>query len=213
MAQKEKPLSKRNSIPGKKLVLFLFSLSLSFLHVTHGHSPDPTTIQELRIRNGLPNFFRKLASKKEVKVAYLGGSITKANGWRTKSFEWLEKQYPQVTFKQINAAIGGTNSDFGACRLDEYVLQYQPDLLFVEYRVNSGGNKPERAIEGIVRRTKAANPETDICFVYTLGEWMIETLAQGKQTWYGTKMERIANHYGIPSIDYAPEVIGQLEKG
>ena len=34
---------------------------------------------------------------------------------------------------EINAAIEGTGSDFGVFRLKDHVLQYKPDLGFVEF--------------------------------------------------------------------------------
>ncbi|MGY6648291.1 SGNH/GDSL hydrolase family protein [Wenyingzhuangia sp. IMCC45574] len=194
------------------LILLLFVISLcGYAQANSSYNFDTTKIEELRIRDGLPNFFDKLKTEKEITVGYIGGSITKAEGWRVKSFEWLEKQYPKVKFKHVNAALSGTGADIGAARLQEFVLPYHPDLLFVEYRVNASGIKAHQGIEGIVRRIKAANPETDICFVYTLGIWMTKTLSAGKQTRYGSKMEEIANYYGIPSIDFAPEVLQLLK--
>ena len=43
---------------------------------------DAKTAEELRVRDGLPNVFAKLAASGPVRIAYLGGSITAANGWR-----------------------------------------------------------------------------------------------------------------------------------
>ncbi|MGC6506236.1 MAG: SGNH/GDSL hydrolase family protein [Coraliomargaritaceae bacterium] len=172
---------------------------------------DPLVMEELRIRQGLPNFFHKLASEKTLRIAYVGGSITLAEGWRVKSFAWLEDKYPEVDFIQINAAIGGTGADFGLCRLEEHVLSHQPDLVFVEYRVNGGGDHPNEAFEGLIRRIREANRETDICFVYTIGEWMLPNLLVGRQAYYGVMLEEVANHYGIPSIDFGVDIIQLLQ--
>ena len=61
------------------------------------------------------------------------------------------------------------------------------------------------------RQTWAANPKTDICFVYTLCKWMLEPLSVGKQTSFGFAMERVCDHYGLPSIDFAPEIVNRLK--
>lgn len=160
---------------------------------------------ECNSRNGLPNFLAKVAAGDEVKVAYLGGSITAAPGWRVQSLEWLQERYPNAKFAEIHAAIGGTGSDLGVFRLERDVLRHKPDLLFVEFAVNDGGAPPERihkAMEGIVRQTWAADPNTDICYVYTLTEKMLPDLQSGKMPRAASAMEQLADHYRIPSIHF-----------
>ena len=67
------------------------------------------------VRGGLPNFFRKAeAGSGTVKVGYFGGSITAAAGWRVQTLAWMNETFKGVTFKEINGAISGTNSQLGA---------------------------------------------------------------------------------------------------
>ncbi len=160
-------------------------------------------------RQGLPNFIAKVQAGETVRVAYLGGSITAAPGWRVQSRQWLQEQFPDATVNEIHAAIGGTGSDLGVFRLQQDALQHDPDLLFVEFAVNDGGAAPERihqSMEGIVRQTWAANPETDICFVYTLTQAMLPDLQSGKMPRAASAMEDLADHYAIPSIHFGVEV-------
>ena len=160
-------------------------------------------------RSGLPNFLAKVSKDQSLKVAYLGGSITAAPGWRVKSRAWLQEKYPKAKFEEIHAAIGGTGSDLGVFRLGRDVLAHEPDLLFVEFAVNDGGAPPERihkAMEGIIRQTWQANPNTDICYVYTLTERMLGDLQSGKMPRAASAMEELADHYGIPSIHFGVEV-------
>ncbi|WP_419581518.1 GDSL-type esterase/lipase family protein [Stieleria magnilauensis] len=164
---------------------------------------------ECHPRQGLPNFIAKVRAGETVRVAYLGGSITAAPGWRVQSQEWLQQQYPDATVNEIHAAIGGTGSDLGVFRLQRDALQHDPDLLFVEFAVNDGGAAPERihqSMEGIVRQTWAVNPETDICFVYTLTQAMLSDLQSGKMPRAASAMEDLADHYSIPSIHFGVEV-------
>jgi len=165
--------------------------------------------REFRVRDGLANFFGKLEAGKEVRIGYLGGSITAQSGWRPKTLKWFQEQYPNAKISEINAAIGGTGSDLGVFRLEHDVLRHKPDLLFVEFAVNDGGASPHRihqAIEGIVRQTYAADGETDICFVYTLVAAWTKTLLEGKFPRAASAMEAVADHYGIPSIHMGLEV-------
>ena len=47
-------------------------------------------------RDGLGNVLAKLRQGGKVKIAYLGGSITAARGWRVQSLEWFRQEFPQV---------------------------------------------------------------------------------------------------------------------
>ncbi len=167
-------------------------------------------------RGGLPNFRAKVEAGDTVKIGYLGGSITAAAGWRVQSREWLASTYPDATFEEIHAAIGGTGSDLGVFRVYNDALAHKPDLLFVEFAVNDGGAAPERihkAMEGIVRQTWKANPKTDICFVYTLSEHMLKDLDEGKMPRAASAMEALADHYRIPSIHFGVKVASLVKSG
>ncbi|MBL9178379.1 MAG: SGNH/GDSL hydrolase family protein [Verrucomicrobiaceae bacterium] len=173
--------------------------------------------KECRSRDGLPNFLAKAnTAGAEIKVGYLGGSITAQNGWRPKTLAYFQKTYPQARFSEINAAIGGTGSDLGVFRVKQDVLDHQPDLLFVEFAVNDGSASPEqifRCMEGIVRQTWKALPECDICFVYTLTEALAPAMISGKFQRSASAMEKIADHHGIPTIHMAMEVAKLAKAG
>jgi hypothetical protein len=177
----------------------------------------PGKLEATHPRAGFPNFLEKIRNGGEMRVAYIGGSITEAqDGWRDLTFSWLRSNYPMATFRQINATIGGTGSDLGVFRMDKDVLSQNPDLVFVEFAVNDFGLTDStiyKTMEGIVRKTWKANPQTDICFVYTLAENVVETMRQGSYQHTAVAMEKIAGHYGIPSVHMGVEVIRLLEAG
>lgn len=175
---------------------------------------DPTyhavQAELVKPRDGLGNVLAKLEAGETVRVAYLGGSITAANGWRVKTTAWLKEKYPDATIEEIHAAIGGTGSDLGVFRLERDALRHKPDLLFVEFAVNDGGASPDRiwkAMEGIVRQTWETNPKTDICFVYTYRVNYEEPLRKGECPQAASAMELLADHYGIPSVNFAKKVV------
>jgi len=195
------------------LALALFSAAAAWSAPQAPAANDPAVPEELRVRGGLPNFFAKLEAGGPVRVAYLGGSITAANGWRPKSFAWFQAQYPKVEWIEINAAISGTGSDFGAIRIAEDVLAKDPDLIFMEHRVNGGGGYEAKSVEGIVRQIWKRNPRTDICLIYTISLGMLDGIKAGRQTSFGAIMERAANYYGIPSIDLGVEIAKREKAG
>lgn len=202
-------LSRRGFIGG---AASLFALSQCVAEGVVG--PDPKLSEECRARGGVPNALAKLKAGETVRIAYLGGSITEANpGWRALTLAWFRERFPLAKVEEINASISGTGSDYGACRLPGDVLVKNPDLLFVEFRVNGSAGYDYQSVEGIIRQTWAANPRIDICFIYTLCEPMLKDLSAGRQTGFGAAMENLCNHYGIPSIDYGPEITKRLAAG
>lgn len=170
-------------------------------------------LTELQIRGGLPGFHAKAEAGGPMRVAFLGGSITAAKGWRVKTREFLQQRYPKAQVEEIFAAIPGTGSPLGVARLQRDVLAHHPDLLFVEFAVNDRAHESawiERAMEGIVRKLRQACPGADICFVYTLSKDMVTDYAAGRLNSSAAAMERVAAHYRVPSIAFGAGVVNQL---
>ncbi len=170
--------------------------------------------EEVRPREGIGNVMKKIQAGQEVTVAYLGGSITAMNGWRNKTTDWLKATYPKATFKEVHAAIGGTGSDLGVFRLGRDVLAHKPDLLFVEFATNDGGAEPAniwRSMEGIVRQTWKQDPLTDIVFTYTITTAFTNDYCKGFCNRSASAMEQLADHYGIPSINFGVRVAQLLK--
>lgn len=201
-----------------KALLSLLGFALLISSVVAQDDYPRRETAEIRVRGGIPNLLRKAnaADGRELRVAYLGGSITAAPGWRVKTLEGFQKRFPGVKWSEIHAAIGGTGSDLGVFRVGKDALAHKPDLLFVEFAVNDGGANPvqiHQAMEGIVRQTWAADPETDIIFVYTVSEPFLADLKAGKCSRSASAMEEVADHYAIPSMHFGVEVQKRLDAG
>jgi len=172
--------------------------------------------QEIRLRGGIPNVLAKMAAGKPISVVYLGGSITQMNGWRNGTTKLLKGLAPKSAVTEVNAGIGGTGSDLGAFRVGRDALCHNPDLLFVEFATNDGWNGGDfvaGTMEGIVRQTWKHDPSTDIVFVYTITESATNSYLNGKCTAAAAAHERVANHYGIPSVNFGPRVAERLKAG
>ena len=174
-------------------------------------------MQEFHQRRGLPNVFYKIGHQRQVRIGYIGGSITEANdGWRDLVFHWFRLTYPYTAFYQIDASLGGTGSDLGVFRLENEMLSHQPDLLFIEFAVNDAGRTREQIIdsmEGIIRKVWTKFPKTDICLVYTTAECFCDDLVKGKQHHASLAMEELADYYDIPSIHVGVEIARLYSKG
>lgn len=171
-------------------------------------------------RMGLPRVCAKRAGDGDVTVAFLGGSITEGAGasaadetsWRALTEKYLRKRLDGRLLRCINAGVGGTDSTLGAHRLREHVLREgQVDLLFVEFSVNDGEDREEslRGMEGIVRQCRRLSPATDLCFIYTGAEKNLTSLRPFNIAVH----EEVAEHYGIPSVNFAAGVYGLIQEG
>jgi lysophospholipase L1-like esterase len=197
-------------------------LTFFFIHILYMKADaqqkelvEKKDFSEFTMRGGLPNFFNKASKGDTISVAYFGGSITAQEGWRVLSFNWMKEKFPQTHFKQINAAIGGTGSDFGAFRLNDHVLKYKPDLVFVEFAVNDGSTDSARilrSMEGIVRQIFTSNPYTDICFIYTIKQDYLDMEKNEILPKSLFIMETVADHYKIPSINFGYAVSKMIKE-
>ncbi len=170
----------------------------------------------VQARSGIGSTIAKLEAGKDVTVAYFGGSITAAPGWRPKTTAWLQSQYPSAKIHEVDAAIGGTGSDLGVYRCYHDVIAHHPDLVFVEFSVNDGGAAPEKIwmqMEGIVRQIWKANPETDIVFTYTFVRNYYECTLAGECSRAASAMEQLAEFYNIPSINFCPRIAKMCKDG
>lgn len=198
-----------------RIGICLFVLHLTLFAQAQTDSLLPA--RELSARGGLPNFFAKIKTGKLIRVAFLGGSITRAgNGYRDQLMSWFRNQYPANHFEEIMAAVSGTGSDFGACRVKQHVIDHQPDLVFVEFAVNDNRMLMQfvrETMEGIVRQIWKANTATDICFIYTFSAENLPLLQKGVFPASVSAMEAVASHYNIPSIHMGLAVVDEIGKG
>jgi sialidase-1 len=163
-------------------------------------------------RDGLPNVLGRLRAGEPATIAYLGASITNGAGasnsdatsWRALTTAGLRARYPRAKVTEVSRNTSGLGSTLGAFRLQRDVLAAAPDLVFVEFAVNDL-DTPEprivRAMEGIVRQIRARHRATDICFVYTLHQAMLDDYKTGRLPASVAAHERVAAHYGIPSVN------------
>lgn len=93
---------------------------------------------------------KKAAKGEHVVIACIGGSITQGTissgssdsdvpfkkSYADIFFEWWKDTFPEADFEFVNAGIGGTDSYLGVHRVNKDVLEYEPDLVLVEFSVN-----------------------------------------------------------------------------
>jgi lysophospholipase L1-like esterase len=172
-----------------------------------------------QMRRGLQNAWRRFSVGGTARVAFLGGSITQMAGWRDLVCENLRTRFPETRFDFINAGIASTGSTPGAFRLTRDVFARGPlDLLFEEAAVNDSTNlspprEQVRGIEGIVRHARLLQPELDIVILHFVDPEKMADIRRGKTPEVIVSHERVAEQYGVPSIDLAREVTERIDAG
>ncbi|WP_126970268.1 SGNH/GDSL hydrolase family protein [Gynurincola endophyticus] len=167
--------------------------------------------RETTVRNGMPNFFDKVKKKQPVTVAFIGGSITQGEKcYRLQTAKYIQDKYPDVKFSWVNAGVSGTGTDLGAFRLQEQVLQYKPDLIFIEFAVNRAYAE---GMEGIIRQIIKADASTDICLIYTILNGQTKIYQENKIPENILRLEKLAEHYRLPSVHLGMEAAAMEKEG
>jgi lysophospholipase L1-like esterase len=172
-----------------------------------------------QLRGGLHRSFAKFEIEKVGRVAFLGGSITQSKGWRDLVCEDLQKRFPKTKFDFVAAGISSLGSTPGAFRFQRDVLANGPvDLLFEEAAVNDDTNgfsdiEQIRGMEGIVRHALRSNPKMDVVLLHFVDPGKMNEIRAGKTPAVISNHEKVADRYGIPSIDLAREVTDRIDAG
>lgn len=174
------------------------------------------------VLNTLQNTLYKLTADKNLKVGYIGGSITVGAGigsdgnintdcYRALTTSWIRNNFPDATVTETNAGIGGTGSKYGLFRADRDLKLDSdncPDLTFVEFAINDiydrlSDDEESLYYESLIKKLYAANPNMDIVCLFSTDIHRNQPNAEFK-----TKdiQKKIAEHYGIPTVDMGAQL-------
>ena len=157
--------------------------------------------------------FEKARRGEPVTVAAVGGSITAggrqtqdpANRYIEQVWKWFEVHFPNSKISFVNAGIGGTNSFYGAMRLQRDVLAKNPDLVIVEWAVNNLPDKDfAESYEGVLRQLLQSPRNIaviELFFMHKDGE--------NAQMW----QEILGRHYGLPMVSFRDAWFPELTSG
>ena len=167
----------------------------------------------------LNNTALKMKEKKELNIAYIGGSVTAGVGletnyyaatdsWRALTTSWLKDTYPDATITETNAGIGGTGSAFGAYRaIDDLKLKddaKKPDLLFVDFAINDQYDgittaEVKQYMETLIRTVYTYSPYCDIIIIYVTDKNRLNYTDASNYPTLAAQHE-VATKYGLTEI-------------
>ncbi len=179
---------------------------------------------------------QKAMRGEDITLGVLGGSITMganvvkedryAHAYAGILREWLENTFG-VNVKLVNAGIGATTSTFGVHRIEKDLLQYNPDLVVLEYAVNENkSDTTDKTYEDCVRRILASGEDTALMLLFTVRYNKIsesavnnitcyypEQAVAGTTTYYNNQGAQmvIGENYNLPMISYMDCVVPLIE--
>lgn len=175
-----------------------------------------TPFEPFRVRTGLPLTKQKLEAGSPIVVGFIGGSITQnaePDGFvAALRKHWTEK-YPAASVRTINAGLAGTDSAWGAKRIDRDLLEAKPDVVFVEFAVNDGERDSSPDMERIVRKIHHANENAEIVFIYTTSDTAFRKLSKKKLPDAIREHEEVAEYYDVPSIVFGSDLYANIRSG
>ncbi|MBK8037938.1 MAG: SGNH/GDSL hydrolase family protein [Verrucomicrobiaceae bacterium] len=197
----------------KNITPFCLSIfaSVSLSAITAVRADSPVTTPSIRQRgivsegdwSRLGAVMAKVRRGEEICVAAIGGSIT-AGGLQTKDpknryiarvADWFTQTFPKAKVRFVNAGIGGTNSLYGAMRVQRDVLSKKPDLVIVEYAVNDNHPVPMfwDSYEGVLRQILREPQQPAVVPLFFM---------QRKGENAQTAQQMLGRHYDLPMVSF-----------
>lgn len=145
-------------------------------------------------------------------VAYIGGSITEGVGtnaatcYARLSYEFFRDTYGTGdNVEYVNAGLSGTPSNLGVLRLQRDVLDYTPDIVFVEFAVNdSQDDIAKESYESLVRTVLEQDNAPAVVLLFN-------TTATGYTA--QKHMKEIGEYYDLPMISAADALTVEFDEG
>lgn len=161
----------------------------------------------------LKGFMNRAAKGERLTVGFIGGSITQGFSatdpgkcYAARTVAWLRKIYPNTEFAYVNAGIGATDSQFGAARVQEDLLQRLPDLVFVEFSVNDHSTPHFcETYEGLVRQIYGSASAPAMVLIHNV---YYDT---GKSAAY--YHAQVGRHYDLPCISMQNSIYPAVAAG
>lgn len=156
---------------------------------------------------------RKAQAGEEITVGVIGGSITegysasnmKKNSYACLMHDWWEERFPDITVQYANAGIGGTSSYLGVHRVQEDLLDHEPDFVIVEFSVNDGNNNfYKRSYDNLLRRILMDENQPALMLLFTTQEDGTNAQINDALLGFG---------YELPMISYGNAVLPSIEAG
>lgn len=161
----------------------------------------------------LKDVMQRARNGENIKVAFLGGSITQGclsskptTCYAYLVYKWWENNFPESAFTYINAGIGGTTSQFGVSRVKQHVLALKPDFILTEFAVNDENTEFfMETYEGLVRCIMKACPKSALLLMNNV---RFDTGENAEEIHL-----KVAKHYDVPMLSMKRTIFAAIQNG
>jgi hypothetical protein len=177
----------------------------------------------VKARDGLPFTFQKAAKGEKIRISFYGGAVTVGEGaskpelcYRQLLLQQLRALYPKTEFKGYDYMAPGNGSLLCAFNIGKDTRYGASDLFVFEFAIDDAAapeSQVAEAVEGIVRQLRNAFPETEILFLYAFSKDQMDAFRKGELPGCIRAQEKVADHYGIPSVNVAKFVADRIQAG
>lgn len=160
--------------------------------------------------NRMKSAIKKAGAGEDVNMVFLGGSITDGyNGGENGCFAKLACESFRNHFGEnavinyINSGYPAANSTLGLIRVEEDVIKYRPDIVFVDFAVNDTKEGISREVyESLVRRLLKSESKPAVVLLFMISE--MGYTCQGH-------MQAIGEYYSLPMISCGDALLPEVE--
>lgn len=173
-----------------------------------------TSLTQLGNTYRLKKAIEKAKNGEDVNIVYLGGSITEGDileleeRYAKRSYNYFRDTFGKGSGDNIhyfNSGYRGTGSILGALRCEDDVLSYDPDIVFIEYAVNDGGDVTDKdGFESVIRDCLEHKTQPAVILLFA-------RMQEGgsSQDW----KKEIGRYYDLPMISYADGITYLFDNG
>ncbi len=175
---------------------------------------------------------KRAAKGEQITIGFIGGSITQgavvsdeALCYAARVFKWWKDSFPAAKVRYVNAGIGATTSQFGAARVSDDLLKYEPDFVIVEYSVNDNDDELDdpshdpdnnrlsdrrelfrETYEGLIRRILSHKNRSHKVPAILI----VHSVKYDNGNSFEDVHAEIGRHYGIPCISMKENIYDKL---
>ena len=161
----------------------------------------------------LKNCLRRAARGEELTLGFFGGSITQGslattpeNCYAYRVYRWWCETFPQATFHFVNGGIGGTSSHYGAARVVNDLLMYQPDFVVVDFSVNDLELPfAQETYEGVLRKILAWPSAPAVV--------LLNNIYYDNGRTAQDLHNAVGDHYGVPHVSIRETIYAAMQAG
>ncbi len=212
-------------------VFWLVLVSIFFGNVTFGAIVDSKILDGAgyQVRNGIPNslYYFRLNQTGNQYLFYVGGDLLDGVGlsnpnhrWSATMSEAFRKHFPDSSIietrhcQPLGSWFAQYRTSGGQAVFGEVICSGH--LAILELATGDRGmdiRHVRRQVEGLVRQINMYRATHSTILVYALTPELLEAYQNGKEPEYITECEKIANYYGIPSLNLAKIAAREILSG